>query len=188
MAVASPWWVRNTIVAGNPLFSSFNTRMLVMGAVPDQSDLVTRLHAPISTGAVLEEFGGAILRKYRHHLTQYTFSPGYWSEMLSRVGLYMLPLFILAFLRGQQGGRRVASFKWVVLALLVCNFLVVGLVLPLRRMFSAFRSPVILIALWQLDELALMFDVKRFGGIARNVLFGLVLLAGCVRLGLTIPF
>jgi hypothetical protein len=53
-------------------------------------------------------------------------------------------------------------------------------------MFSAFRSPVILIALWQLDELARMFDVKRFGGIVRNVLFGLVLLAGCVRLGHTI--
>lgn len=186
MAVASPWWVRNTIVAGNPLFSSFNTRMLVMGAVPNQSDLVTRLHAPISTGAVLEEFGDAIWEKYHGHLTQHTFSPRYWAEMLSPAGLYLLPLFILAFLRRQQGGRRVASFKWVVLALLVCNFLVVGLVLPLGRMFSAFRSPVILIALWQLDELAGMFGGKRFGGIARNVLFGLVLLAGCVRLGHTI--
>jgi len=146
IVVTLPWLVRNSFVAGDPLFSFSDSRNLVLAGLPVDSDLDVQLHAPVAKGAVLRQYGETILKKWRQNLTSNAFSVPFWDERLNGALLPIYLLFLVALSRragpGESAGGR---YKWLVLALLVANLIVTSVLLPLPRFYWMFR-PLVLIA------------------------------------------
>jgi len=146
LLVVAPWLARNYALVGNPMFSFITTRSIVTEVRPIGADLMTDLHAPVSTTAVLKEYGVDIVRKYARHLFPNILSISFWRAMLDP-GVFPFFFFTVLslFRREGPGQKHVTLWKWFVMAMVVCNILVAGLVVLLPRYFIMFHPLVILL-------------------------------------------
>lgn len=183
LLVVAPWWIRNASLTGDPLFSFFNTRAAVLGAMPGPSDLSVRLEAPVAWPQVLGQYGEAIGDRVRTHFQERATSPAYWIQMLSLPDMPLAVVFALSYIVSPRPrSRRYRAFKGVALALVLANFLSAAILLGMPRFFAAVRPIVAIVVACELDRAARRWLARR---LARPVR-GFVVTAAAVLCALSL--
>ncbi|MGD0088466.1 MAG: hypothetical protein ABSE73_00970 [Planctomycetota bacterium] len=169
----SPWMVRNACLTGNPLFSFNNSRGLLIFA-PNTffSDLEMQLHAPVGLLAVLREHGFSILAKFFGNLAGGTLR---FHPAVGQCLLFVLAVIVLSrMLKHRQASPQYERFKWVIVALVAANVLVVSLVGTQVR-YAIPLQPLLVIVVVQ--ELFVVLE-RRCGVLARRFALFVLLAAG----------
>lgn len=147
-ATISPWLIRNLLVAGDPFFSFFNSRNLVMFALPRNYDLELQLFAPVSLGGVLHLYGGAIASKVWHNLWPNLLNPLALTSGRIDAGLLVISFIALVYLarrRADKRQRRTLLFIAGATGFALINFMLASLV-ELDSRYIELADPLVIIA------------------------------------------
>lgn len=143
--VLLPWMVRNTIVAGDPLFSFSTTRNLVQGAFP-HGDIEMQLDAPVLMGDVLQQYGKEIVQKTISNIFPSIFELRSWARLFQGIPSVILFFFAVTLVRKEAPSERgSAILKWTVVLLLIANFLVANVLRPDPFFFLIFHPLIIIL-------------------------------------------
>ncbi|MHC4941520.1 MAG: ArnT family glycosyltransferase [Planctomycetota bacterium] len=135
LVAAGPWFARNFMVAGSPVFSFSNTRNLTIGTLPDHPDLEYQLDAPYETSVILEQYGTAIAEKFIKNL-QFLVHPDYWSISFSQDAFLLLCLLISFLFRLHSKKKSYIHFRDFTFILIICTCLLTCLAIHQKRFFA----------------------------------------------------
>ena len=177
--ITAPWFTRNFLLTGNPIFSFYSGRALVWNI----TDLEIQLHAPVAAQAVLGEYGPAILKKFIHNTVGPALSLRHWSAMFERMQI-IFPLFFFGALLGldRSSQSRYKLFKWAVLILLFCNFVVCGMVFHCARFYVIFRPLIFVVAINAMFCLLKGINAHGYPRALKPAGIGLLVLLGLFKL------
>ena len=182
LLVVGPWFIRNTVVVGEPAFSFSTSRNLVKGSSPIHSDLEMQLEAPTETLEVFKKYGPAIAKKALKNLSTVV-RLNFWAGNFSPKGsIFLFFLFASFIYRRHSANRKYDYFRNAAATLIFCNFLVISLAFLHKMRFYTPLMPLIYIV--GINEIFMFFGNSRFkySGKLKQVVFYGMLLFGMVRL------
>ncbi len=179
--VLTPWFVRNIIAAGSPIYSFNNTRSLLWFTRPETFDLELDLAAPVNIGDVLQQYGPVIVQHIAGNLWPNILNP--LETTSSRFYAFLLAVSVLTFVflwkRGQKRDRGpFFLFLAGTLLLELLNFCIICLNGVIPR-FLMILDPVLVVA--GIQSIALFVREgcgERFGRILPLAVFGLAISVG----------
>jgi len=176
-----PWLIRNTIICGDPFFSSSSTRCLLVSIENPEMFL----NAPVETLEVLKQHGFTIAKKTLKNLLA-VIKLDFWSDNFSPKGSIFLFFLFASFLyRKHSDDRKYDYFRNSVLVLLFSNILVVSLAFHYIRFFTPLMPFIYIVGV---NEIFLLFDNFRFSHSEKlkAVAFSVLLLFGISRIYYTV--
>lgn len=134
--ILAPWWIRNYLVVGEPLFSFSTTRVLLIGAVPEMGDAEKVLHAPVGTTDVLQVYGPAIASKFLGQLLPKLPLPIWWVGKPFYGALLCVAAGVAAYLnRRRRLPALLSRYTVFVISYAFTNLLVVSVLFDASRFF-----------------------------------------------------
>jgi 4-amino-4-deoxy-L-arabinose transferase-like glycosyltransferase len=119
LLVAGPWFIRNTVVVGEPAFSFSTSRNLAKGSSLVHSDLEMQLDAPVETFEVLKIYGKSVAGKVLNNLSAVV-RLKFWSANFSPKGsIFLFFLFASFIYRRHSANRKYDSFRNAAAALIL---------------------------------------------------------------------
>jgi 4-amino-4-deoxy-L-arabinose transferase-like glycosyltransferase len=181
LLVTLPWMIRNTILAGDPLFSFTTTRAFVLGTDVNNPDLELLLHAPVRTAEVFLHYGPEIVAKIRANIWPNILNPVAWIGSATFALMIWLGLAASRLVPDERRPAEYVLFRNSVIVLILANFLTVSLVLFYDRFFE-FLYPFIIVIALQEGYLLLQAAIPARGRTAAlKAVTVLLLVAGLVR-------
>lgn len=174
LIAAGPWLIRNAVLTGNPCFSFFNSRRLVLQTRPAHSDIEMQLDGPVGTMDAFTEYGADVVRKVLRNASK-IFSFGFWAYSFSLASPFLFLFFASCIYDRDPAGRSYALFRGVTALLLLCNFLLVCLVLHDVRFWVYLRPLVYIIGINEALRLFGRFRLRYARQLNLIVFCGLVL-------------
>jgi len=146
LIAAGPWFIRNAALTGNPCFSFFNSRRMVLQIRPVHSDIEMQLDGPVGTMDAFSEYGAAVVRKVLRNISK-IFSFTFWAYSFSSASPFLFLFFASCIYDRNPTGKSYALFRGVTALLILCNFLLVCLVLHDIRFWVYLRPLVYIIGI-----------------------------------------
>ena len=134
--VVGPWFIRNTVVAGNPTFSFFNSRRLAVRALSQRSvsdsDLALQLEAPVDTVETFRKYGLPITKKVLKNMSD-VLSLAFWASCFKPDGILLVFLFASFIYRKHSSNKNYSIFRDGTVVLIFCTLLISGSVYHVPR-------------------------------------------------------
>jgi len=179
LIIVGPWFIRNTVVVGKPIFSFFNSRRLVLRALPQHSDLGLQLEAPVDNIEVFQKYGLAVTKKVLNNISAIV-RLGFWAKCFGPHGILLLFLFASFIYRRNSRNKNYSIFRDGTVILILCNFLVASLVFHKPRFYVSLQPLIYLVCINEIIMLFNDFTFKHSQKLKIAVICGLVLF-GSVR-------
>jgi len=183
-AAVSPWFVRNFIVTGDPMFAFTNTRNLLAKTL-HHPRIDLQLHAPVDLSTVLTSYGDEIAAKILAHIWPNLVSPGFWIGVL---GWYAVAYFVAIVLRllarnGNNGAALYSVYERTVPVLIGLNFFVVSMIYHRQRYYDPLLPLIIVVLVITVPRLLEngFTRLRPRGGPSRNAIFIVLILIAGVR-------
>lgn len=181
--IVGPWFIRNTVVAGNPTFSFFNSRRLAVDTFPrrsvSDSDLALRLEAPVDTIEIFRKYRLPITKKVFKNMSD-VLSLTFWADCFKPDGILLVFLFASFIYRRHSSNKNYSIFRDGTVVLIFCTFLIACSVHHVPRYYVSLQP---LIYLVSINEIIMLFNnltFKHSQKLKIAVICGLVLF-GSVR-------
>lgn len=158
LAAAGPWFIRNIALVGDPTFSFFTSRQLVLYTSPVYSDLEVQLEAPVEILQVLKVHGIDIADKFLRNISKIT-SLRFWYTAFPSAGVFLIFLFGSFIYRRRSTDKKYDFFRGSLIVLIFCNILIVNLVCHWGRFYAAL-SPLLYIV--GVNEILTFFGSSNF--------------------------
>jgi len=171
---AGPWFIRNAALTGNPCFSFFNSRRIVLQTRPVHSDIEMQLDGPVGTIDAFSEYGTAVARKVLRNVSK-IFSFTFWASNFSSASPFLFLFFASCIYDRNPAGKSYALFRGATALLILCNFLLVCLVLHDIRFWVYLRPLVYIIGVNEALRLFGSFRLKYARQLNLIVFCGLLL-------------
>lgn len=189
LLISGPWFVRNVVTVGKPIFSFVNTRALVLGTIQKKSDLENQLvhtdlemqlEAPVETSEIVKKYGPAIAKKVFNNILA-LFSLKFWSQDFPSEGIFLLFLFAASIYRRHSGNKSYDFYRYGIILLFFFSFMIISLLDHIDRLYIPL-IPLIYIA--GINEILVLFSNLRFSFLRKfkHVVFYGMLLFGLFRL------
>lgn len=177
--IVGPWFIRNTLVVGKPIFSFFNSRRIVLKSLPRHSDIGLQLEAPVDTIAVFRQYGPAVTKKVLNNISAIV-RLRFWANCFGPDSILLFFLFASFIYRRSFRNKNYIIFRDGTIILILCNFLVVCLVYHNARFYVSLQPLIYLVGINEMIMLFNGFTFKHSKKLKLVVICGLVLF-GSVR-------
>ena len=180
LIIVGPWFIRNTIVVGKPIFSFFNSRRIVLRALPQHSDIGLQLEAPVDNIEVFQKYGLVVTKKVLNNISAIVGS-NFWAKSFGPDGILLFFLFASFIYRRSFRNKNYIILRDGTIILILCNFLVASLVFHRPRFYVSLQPLICLVGINEIIMLFNDFTFKHSKKLKIAVICGLVLFAS-VRL------
>jgi len=187
-ATVGPWFARNYLVTGNPMFAFTNTRNLLAKTL-HHSQIDLELDAPVDLTTVLTSYGNEIATKMWSQIWPNVVNPSFWVQALGWYAVAYLAAAVFGrFSRTDHVGSNLFPFfERIVPVLIGMNFLVVSMIYHRQRYYDPLIPLIIIVLAIRVPRL-LEQGISSFragGGPLRTAIFSVLMLIGGVRAAAT---
>jgi 4-amino-4-deoxy-L-arabinose transferase-like glycosyltransferase len=186
LLITGPWFARNILTVGKPVFSFVNSRALVLETIHKKSDLQNQLihtdlemqlEAPVDTTEIFKKYGPAITKKVFHNILA-IFTLKFWSQDFPTEAIFIFFLFAASIYRRHSGNKNYDFYRYGVILLFFFSFLIISLLDHVVRLYIPL-IPFIYIA--GINEILVLFSNLRFGFLRK---FKYIVFCGMLLFGL----
>lgn len=186
LLITGPWFARNILTVGKPVFSFVNSRALVLGTIHKKSDLQNhlvhtdlemQLEAPVDTTEIFKKYGPAITKKVFHNILA-IFTLKFWSQDFPTEGIFIFFLFAASIYRRHSGNKNYDFYRYGVILLFFFSFLIISLLSHIGRLYIPLIPFIYIVGI---NEILVLFSNLRFSFLRK---FKYIVFCGMLLFGL----
>jgi 4-amino-4-deoxy-L-arabinose transferase-like glycosyltransferase len=188
LVAAGPWFIRNTVITGNPTFSFVNSRALLSETKQDISDLKMhrvntnleiQLDAPINATEILNKYWPSVSKKVIQNILA-IFSIEFWAIFFPLDGIFLFFFLASLIYRRHVENERYNFFRFGVIFLIIGTILIISILTHITRLYIPLQPLIYIIGI---NELFIFFDNFSFGYLKKlkPVVLSVMILFGLFR-------